>query len=286
LLHKRFASPVYLHWALVMLGGTLLIIPSAATHYLRSTGGAGYWDLLVLFFLFGVPGELLFGYGVPRVAHCAVGIRISAARRVLYNLFAVVLGAQVVVEGLTEDDVVAALRTVSMIAWMGYGYAILISAARTVTEPNRQTVIRAFLATGSVVLPIMLFLALAGLFLPGSVAFRNVPVASLLWLSAYSILSIVLIVRFHFGPHDKVSSAAPDQFVRMFSISVRESEVIHLILQGNTEAHIGDLLFISRRTVVNHVYNIYRKTGVSNRMQLINLMNMYELPGSHEQPFP
>ena len=196
-----------------------------------------------------------------------------------------VLGAQVVIEGLTEDDVVAAIRMILRIVWIGYGYVILISGTRTVTEQNQRAVIRAFLVTGSIVLPIMLFSVLAALFLPDNVALREAPVASLLWLSAYSTLSIVLIVRFIFGPQNKVSWEVPDLFARIFSISCRECEIIRLILQGNTEARIGDLLFISRRTVVNHVYNIYRKTGVRNRVQLINLLNTHVLPDSRQWPF-
>ena len=159
LLYARFASPAYLHWALIMLGGTLLIMAKAVTHYLRLAGSGTYWYLLLSFMLFGLSGELLLGYGVPLIAHGVTGIRISPGRGVLHHLVVAVLGAQVVIEGLTEDDIVA--------------------ATRTVTEQNQREVIRAFLATGSIVLPIMLFSVLAALFLPNSVALREAPIASL-----------------------------------------------------------------------------------------------------------
>ncbi|MGA2641473.1 MAG: LuxR C-terminal-related transcriptional regulator [Spirochaetia bacterium] len=285
LLYARFASPAYLHWALIMLGGTLLITAKAVTHYLRLAGSGTSWYLLLSFMLLGLSGELLLGYCVPLIAHGVAGIRISPGRGALHGLVVAVLGAQVVIEGLTEDDMVAAIRVVSRIVWIGYGYAILISGTRSVTEQNQRAVIRAFLATGSIVLPIMLFSVLATLFLPDSLALHEAPVASLLWLSAYSTLSIVLIARFIFGPQNKVNWDVPDLFARIFSISDREREIIRLILQGNTEARIGDLLFISRRTVVNHVYNIYRKTGVRNRVQLINLLNTNVLSNSRQWPF-
>jgi DNA-binding CsgD family transcriptional regulator len=285
LLHARFASPAYLHWALIMLGGTLLIMAKAAAHYLRSTGSGTYWYLLLSFIFFGVSGELLLGYGVPRVAHGVTGTRISPARSALYLLVVAVLGALVAVEGLTEDEVVGAVRVTLRIAWIGYGYAILISGTRAVTDKDQRAVIRAFLATGLAVLPVMLLFVVASLFLPKSLAWRTIPAASLLWLSAYSTLSIVLAVRFIFGPRSRISWKVPDLFAHTFGISDREREIIRLILQGNTEAHIGDLLFISRRTVVNHVYNIYRKTSVSNRVQLINLVNTYALQDSGQWPF-
>ena len=277
LLHARFASPAYLYWALTMLGGTLLIMAKASTHYLSLTGSGTRLYLLLSFFIFGLSGELLLGYCVPRVAHGVTGRRIPAVQGALYLLVVAGLGALVVIEGLTGDEVVAAIRIIIRIAWIGYGYAVLISGTRTMTDRNQRAVIRAFLTTGLIVLPIMLATELDSLLLPNGVVLRGIPAASLLWLSAYSALSIMLIVRFIFGPQDRIDGPVPDLFAKAFNISDREREIIRFILQGNTEARIGDLLFISRRTVVNHVYNIYRKTGVRNRVQLINLVNSYAL---------
>jgi DNA-binding CsgD family transcriptional regulator len=285
LLYTRFASPAYLYWALIMLGGTLLITAKAVTHYLLLAGSSTYWFGFLSFMLFGFSGELLLGYGVPLIAYGVAGIRIAPGRGALHRLVVAVLGALVVIEGLREDAMVAAIRMILRIVWIGYGYVIMISGTRTVMEQNQRAVIRAFLVTGSIVLPIMLLAALATLFMPDSVALREAPVASLMWLSAYSALSIVLLVRFVFGPQNKVSWEVSDQFARIFRISKRESEIIRLVLEGNTEARIGDLLFISRRTVVNHVYNVYRKTCVKNRVQLINLVNTYVMPDSRPWPF-
>jgi len=285
LLHARFKSPAYLYWGLIMLGGTLLIMASAAAHYLRSTASGTDLYFILSFLFFGLSGELLLGYGVPRLAHGVAGVRISTGRGALYYLVVAALGALVAIEGLTQDQVVAAVRVILRIVWIGYGYAILVSGTRAVTDEDQRAVIRAFLATGIVVLPVMLFFELGSFLLPDTASWRHVPAPSLLWLSAYSTLSIVLVVRFIVAPRGGTSWEVPDLFAHTFGISDREREVIRLILEGNTEAHIGDLLFISRRTVVNHVYNIYRKTDVSNRVQLINLLNRYALPGSRRWPF-
>jgi len=56
------------------------------------------------------------------------------------------------------------------------------------------------------------------------------------------------------------------------SISKREKEVIHLILQGKRNKEIADALFISLPTVKQHIYNIYQKIGIKSRMQLNNFM--------------
>jgi DNA-binding NarL/FixJ family response regulator len=48
-------------------------------------------------------------------------------------------------------------------------------------------------------------------------------------------------------------------------LSEREIEVLRLIARGNSIKDAAATLFISRKTVDNHVQNIYSKIGVSTR---------------------
>jgi DNA-binding CsgD family transcriptional regulator len=57
-----------------------------------------------------------------------------------------------------------------------------------------------------------------------------------------------------------------------YNISRREQEILQLILKGKTNKDIEDALFISIRTVKNHIYNIYQKFGVKTRLELIHLI--------------
>jgi len=59
--------------------------------------------------------------------------------------------------------------------------------------------------------------------------------------------------------------------LNLYSISEREKQVIELVVVGLSNKEIGDKLFISVRTVKDHIYNIYQKTEVKNRVQLSNL---------------
>ncbi len=51
-------------------------------------------------------------------------------------------------------------------------------------------------------------------------------------------------------------------------LSARENEIANLLSEGKTNGEIAETLFISQKTVETHVYNIFRKVGVSNRVQL------------------
>ena len=54
-----------------------------------------------------------------------------------------------------------------------------------------------------------------------------------------------------------------------YSLTEREMDVLYLLSTGLTYEQIGDRLFISYGTVRKHVENIYRKMGVTNRMNAV-----------------
>ena len=47
----------------------------------------------------------------------------------------------------------------------------------------------------------------------------------------------------------------------------REAEVLDLLAGGRTNRQIGDVLFISEKTVSVHVTNLLRKLGVQSRTE-------------------
>ncbi|SFD36284.1 response regulator transcription factor [Clostridium uliginosum] len=53
----------------------------------------------------------------------------------------------------------------------------------------------------------------------------------------------------------------------------REKEIVDYVSMGLSNKEIGEKLFISANTVKNHVYNIYKKVNVKNKVELINLVN-------------
>ena len=53
-------------------------------------------------------------------------------------------------------------------------------------------------------------------------------------------------------------------------LSERELEIIELVATGLTNQEIAKALTISKRTVDNHVSNIFTKTGAKNRVALLN----------------
>ena len=55
------------------------------------------------------------------------------------------------------------------------------------------------------------------------------------------------------------------------SLTAREREVLNLLARGNTNREIAEQLFITNKTVKNHLSRIYEKIGVHSRSEAIAL---------------
>jgi LuxR family transcriptional regulator of csgAB operon len=51
------------------------------------------------------------------------------------------------------------------------------------------------------------------------------------------------------------------------TLTPREIEIVSMIAAGAANAHIADKLCISSHTVKTHIYNIFKKINVPNRLQ-------------------
>ncbi|MCK5916666.1 MAG: response regulator transcription factor [Deltaproteobacteria bacterium] len=87
-----------------------------------------------------------------------------------------------------------------------------------------------------------------------------------LWFSRQLISRCLLESRGHFVV---AGSEIPDESVCSLSVALsgREKEVLTEIVQGSTNEQIADNLCISQHTVKSHVYRIFRKINVPNRLQ-------------------
>lgn len=60
-----------------------------------------------------------------------------------------------------------------------------------------------------------------------------------------------------------------DYFVKEFSLSKREIEIIKLLINGHSSVQIAEKLFVSFETVKSHKKNIYFKLGINKLADLV-----------------
>jgi len=68
-----------------------------------------------------------------------------------------------------------------------------------------------------------------------------------------------------------IDTDLPENIYMKYNVTLREREIIELLLAGLLNKEISVRLHISKRTVEFHIYNIYNKFNVKNRLELLNL---------------
>ena len=62
-----------------------------------------------------------------------------------------------------------------------------------------------------------------------------------------------------------------EHLFQKYKLTQREQEVVRLICRGKSSKDIKNELFLSPHTIKEYIYRIYKKTGVKNRVQMVNL---------------
>ncbi len=64
------------------------------------------------------------------------------------------------------------------------------------------------------------------------------------------------------------------QACQSYKLTKREIEIALLVRQGLSYKDISEKLFISGKTVENHLQHIYEKTSVNNRVAMLNKLSI------------
>jgi len=104
-------------------------------------------------------------------------------------------------------------------------------------------------------------------------------------VNACFVLLIVILLKKNFSVskkryEDMLSSYLVESdsgLIDDFNFTTREKEIIPYLVKGYTYKEIGEVLFISDRTVGKHVSNIYAKTGVNQKYDLLEKLNLISI---------
>jgi len=87
---------------------------------------------------------------------------------------------------------------------------------------------------------------------------------------AGSIVPVSRILAMSVSPPGKAENPA-------LELTKRQRKVAELVLRGMTNREIGKELYISEQTVKRHLYNIYTRLGVKNRVQLLRKLSGFQI---------
>jgi DNA-binding CsgD family transcriptional regulator len=276
LLWQRWRRTLIRRWGLFLLALWLILLGFLVDLYgqvAMSVPAARPGSVPVIVWILQAAGGMLYVFTGPSFFHALAGRTVGrGARAVYYAVDAVVVAAAVV--NVAAPRWLPATWALSGILFAMIAYGIIFIAVHLGGIGDRllRRAIVIFLSLSAVFFPLMLVDSLMELvpFLHGLAFMENL--AQPLYFFVLNCLTVVLGLRWLDRPAYAERDGLTEYFLTAFGISPRESEIIGLLLEGAGTKVIGQKLFISSKTAENHVYNIYQKLKVRNRVQLFQLI--------------
>jgi len=164
-------------------------------------------------------------------------------------------------------DDIWAFDTSMMIMFVGmlfFCIGVILKNMKTIKQKDARTVCKAIIILSFAMAPALV----VSIILP-EIRYISYPI----YFMAFSIIILVyLFVYFRRMPHEPVRELTMEHLAK-YKITEREFTVVTLIKEGMTNKEIADKLDISVNTVNNHVANIFAKTQVRSRIDLLNVLN-------------
>jgi DNA-binding CsgD family transcriptional regulator len=232
-------------------------------------GGA----LLAVSLALTVPGNGLLVLMICVIACEVVSLSVSPLRRVVHIVLAITAAALGLAKEIFPQRVFLFLNSTWLTGILAYAVVVIARRTHAIRHPRLLSLVRSTVAGAEVMVAVVVvqWIGQATHFAPQFLS--RFPLVQILFYLAIVGLLLFHAAQYLFQQEILVSYRLPEQIVKQFRISPREQEIITMLVQGFPNRVIGEKLFISTTTVKNHIYHIYQKTGITNKIQLINLIN-------------
>lgn len=185
----------------------------------------------IFLFLTAVSGVFLIVYSIQgRISELSPVLLSFIALAILYSLVHTLF----LFRKNLNDSLFSFLHMVNLFAFIAFPLIIIFDLYRNVLFPSLRI-------SGPMIFPSLYFL--------------------------WNVLFIRNAVKI-LADKTKTVIDVPVSFFEEYGISLREREIVALLIKGNSYREIMELLFISMPTVKTHVSSIYSKTGAKSKMDL------------------
>lgn len=272
--YARSGLAIFRHFALLLVAAVILLLCRIVKVYEYATTDLVFGGHLpILAAALTVPGNGLLAW-MTCITVCEIASERVSGLRLVGCIAAALIGAAL--GGLREmlsQPFLRALNNIGLLTLLAFVSVTLAGRAGVAGNAKYRVLLRAVTTSAAVAVPAMV----AQVALQATI-FAAPPVRTFPFVQIALYLALAGIVLFHSTRYlfqsDHVDAFnLPEEMTSRYGISPREREIITMLVQGYTNRVIGEKLFISPTTVKNHIYHIYQKTGVTNKIQLINLLN-------------
>ena len=276
LLYRKFGHKAFKYLSLLMVGAMLLMLMEAVSTYSSIVTADMETFKQIIYLTLNPIGEMIQFLMLPAEAFAAAGKKFPHKLSIISKIYALVIVATLPIAVITGNSAIQLAREFfGQTVFHFYAYIVILTNYRSIPNKVLKKALRSYLILALVVIPPVLIYQLG--VLDGFIHknYFEIPFPYIIYCLLFNILCITNTFRYLFIPIDQESKDIPEQFLLQNHITGREREIIELLLKGYSNKQIGKTLFISAKTVKNHIYNIYQKVQVQNRMQLANSIKLH-----------
>jgi DNA-binding CsgD family transcriptional regulator len=270
---QRHRKPVIKRYGFFTLSLYLIVLGFLVDLYTRITSLSDTREARALTWILLSGGGILYIFICPYFFHSLAGLSVTRAGRVVFSVidFCVCIGAAANIAMPSSAPIAIAL-IVSLFGMIAFGILFIAIHLRGIGEKTLRRALSILLGLSTVFFPFMLIDAVMG-YVPFLALFKFMEnLAQPLYFLVLNCLALVFGARYLNRPAFLEQDRLTPYFLSTFGVTEREREIILLLLDGTGTKQIGEKLFISPKTAENHVYNIYQKLGVRNRVQMFQLI--------------
>ena len=281
LAHARFGLKLFRQIAFLFLSFLLLLLVQTLKTYESATVEGVFGNALPLIAgILTVPGKGLLVFMLCLIACEIVSFPVSVVRRGAHIALAVAAAALGGYQAICPQRWLEFLNDAMLGAIVVYSIVVTTRHLQNIRDKRIGALVKRLVIAGSILDALMIFQAISRQTSLASFPLGSYPLVKVLFYLVITGILLAFGVQFLSQQEIAPFSPLPDEIVKQYGISPREGEIIIMLVQGYTNRLIGEKLFISARTVKNHIYHIYQKTGVTNKIQLMNILDSHKFSSS------
>lgn len=269
----RHRRAVIRHYVLFLASTGTILLALAVDRYARLAGLADSAAVAAIVWMLQAAGGLAYIGASPFFYHSLLGLPMRRWHLALYlAVDALALSAAIAYVAAPGTLAFGVALNSVLFAMIALGLVLIAVSLGRTADPVLRRALLVFLLLTIAFFPLMWADAAIG-WLPLLAGLAPLDGLSFpLYFLVLNCLSIAFGLRYLNRPAYAEGGKPTAFFLERFGITEREAAVIGCLLEGMSGKDIADRLYISAKTVENHVTNIYRKVGAKNRVQLFRLI--------------
>lgn len=279
LLYLKYRIKMIVYYTMVIFSTSLMVTTTGVISYLSLDTDVNHYSLLrIIIFAIYELFMVLMNYNYSLFALGIINIPFTVVRKVLAVspsfLILLQMGITYYYNGVKEQSQIHPwvgglyfwlIVSIFFLTLVIYSIRIAVNL-KGIENPDLSRAIKTMILLIAVYVPIQI------------VVFDSQPIIIRLYRNIFHLLvntiSILLAAKYFFIQTPSIIDQIEinEHFCEKFAITSREKEVIGLLLNGLSIKEISGKLDRSLKTIDTHVYNIYQKTGVHSKMELLNII--------------